>query len=546
MAEVQRRATSGVDTGTRERRKSGIFFFNRSFKNSKSSSSTKGEAESPVSSPTTPTLSPTKDYELKRSASGRSIPALAQTSTVTAEAEGVLSASPKSASHSLGEATQKKASDRSQSEDLPTPPQTPGHSASEEATTGGETQAEEEGPPQEAEIPSVKKVSYHDDADLQVAVRESDGVDAIYSVRACVLESASAVWKQQNLSSQSSTALDLVSDPAPGLDVIFSIAHYKFQTLPQQVSEAELHDIALVAEKYQTLHLLPPFIKAWLAASSSSGVGATTPSADADKLLVTAYILGHAQWFTTALAHAAHAASLSSTDGTTLLNAQGEPWSAQPGISSDVVAVLAATRAAAIERIVHAVSTPVHRLLNPERYPDEDTRYCLAGDEEDAAVREECEQLQLGSAIMGLTKARLWPPPSAESAARVIRASPVELAQAYREVRMRRYQTPGLRFQQEGEDVKPDVHAQCGLGYHAAIEAILSEPAVPTAGLVEELAVRAKKAGVYSEEIFAGFESVVASTEAEAVPAPAATAEEEETTTVQADEEQPAVTEEST
>lgn len=453
---------------------------------------------------------------------------------ITAEAEGVLSASPKSASHSLGEAAQKpsdKTPETTTSEDLPTPPQTPGHSSVEAATTeeageqaevappAGETQAEEV--PQEPEVPAVKKVSYHDDADLQVAVRESDGVDAIYAVRASVLESASTVWKQ-NLSSQpSTTTLDLVADPAPGLDVIFSIAHYKFQTLPQTISEAELHDIALVADKYQTLHLLPPFIKSWLAS-----VGTPTAVADdsADKLLVTAWILGHAQWFSTALAHAAHTASLA-TDGTTLLDANGQPWSAQP-VSPAVVDLIAATRAAAVERIIHAVSTPMHRLLNPERYPDENTRYCLAGEDVDEAVREECEQLQLGSAIMGLTKARLWPAPEPAR----IRASPVDLARAYREVRMRRYQTPGLRFQ-EG-DVK-DVHAQCGLGHHGEIEAVLSEAAVPSAGLVEDLAVRAKKAGVYSEAIFAGFESVVGG---EAAPAA------EEETIAQTDEEQPAVT----
>lgn len=456
-----------------------------------------------MSTPTTPTLSATKDFELKRTASGRSIPALAQTSTT--EAEGVLSASPKSASHSLGEATQKpsdKSPDAISSEDLPTPPQTPGHSSVEAGTSGEAVEQDEaaavetEEAPQEPEAPAVKKVSYHDDADLHIKVKESDGVDAIYSVRACVLETASPVFKK-TFSEPPTSPLDLIADPAPGLDIIFSIAHYKFQTLPQTISESQLHDIALVAEKYQTLHLLPPFIKSWLASAG-------TPTAQhADKLLVTAWILGHAQWFSTALAHSAHAASLAS-DGTTLLDASGQPWSDKP-VSADVVALLAATRTAAIERIITAVSTPMHRLLNPERYPDEDTRYCLAGEEVDEAVREECEQLQLGSAIMGLTKARLWPAPEASR----IRASPVELARAYREVRMRRYQTPGLRFQEVEGEAKKDVHAACGLGHHGVIEGVLSEPAVPSAGMVEELAVRAKKVGIYSDEIFAGFESVL-------------------------------------
>lgn len=426
----------------------------------------------------------------------------------------------------------KSTTDAIPNEDLPTPPQTPGHSSVEAATTSGETGGNEEAAlgtgetqteeaPEEAQEPDVKKVSYHDDADLNVKVRESDGADVIYSVRACVLESASAVWKQSLASSEpttttTTTTLDLVSDPAPGLDVIFSIAHYKFQSLPQRVSEAELHDIALVAEKYQTLHLLPPFIKNWL---SSLGTPAATGDDDAHKLLLTGWILGHAQWFSTALAHTAHTASLAS-DGTTLLDGRGRPWHEQ-AVSPAVVALLAATRAAAIERIIAAVSTPMHKLLNPERYPDEDTRYCLAGDDADEAMREECEQLQLGSAIMGLTKARLWPAPEAAR----IRASPVELARAYRDVRMRRYQTPGLRFQ-EG-DVK-DVHAKCGLGHHVEIEAILGEPAVLSAGLVQDLEVRAKQSGVYSDAIFAGFESVLgeeATTVAEEATEPAAVEE---------------------
>lgn len=459
---------------------------------SRSSSYNKGDTESPSSTPTTPTLGPAKDFELKRTASGHSIPAFAQTSTISAEAEGVLSASPKSASLSLGEATQKpavKSSEGIPSEELPTPPQTPGHSSEAATTTEvDEPQVEEpetleEETPVEPEVPQVKKISYLEDADLDIKIQEADGLDAIYAVRSSALENSSAVWKQ-TISSQPS--LDLTSDPATGLDVIFSIAHYQFQNLPTQVDGTQLHDIALVAEKYQTLHLLLPFLKGWLASL-------TSPIADAEKSLITGWILGQAHWFSQGISQSANSASVTA-DGT-LLDSEGHPWADKP-ISAEVVELIAATRAAAIQRIVKAVSDPMAKLLNPELYPDEEIRYCHAS-EEDAAIREECEQLLMGSAIMGLTKAKLWPAPEVSR----VRASPAELARTYKDIRMRRYQAPGLRFQ-EGVT---DVHAGCGFGHHDEIESILNEPVTLPAAVVEELQSRAKKAGVSNSAVSEGF-----------------------------------------
>lgn len=400
----------------------------------------------------------------------------------------------------MGEATHKpgvQSSEEIPSEALPTPPQTPGHSSA--AATADETeesvadlpeveeaQVEEpqgEETPVEPELPSVKKVAYHEDTDLSVEVQEADGVDAIYAVRSSALKNSSAIW---NLAISSQSTLDLTSDPAAGLDVIFSIAHYQFQNVPAQVDGTQLHDIALVAEKYQTLHLLLPFLKTWLSSLSS-------PVVDAEKSLVTGWILGQAAWFSQGITQAANTASVT-PDGT-LLDSTGRPWADKP-VSADVIALLTATRAAAIARIVRAVSDPMTKLLNPEQFPDEDIRYCHAA-EEDAAIREECEQLLMGSAIMGLTKAKLWPAPEVSR----IRASPVELARAYKDIRMRRYQAPGLRFQ-EGVT---DVHAGCGFGHHSAIESILKEPVTLPDAIVQDLQARAKKAGVYSGDVVEGF-----------------------------------------
>lgn len=392
----------------------------------------------------------------------------------------------------------------SPSEDLPTPPDTPGPASTADATAE-ETQEEEaaaEPQPSEevkptfpAELASIeKRLSYHEDADLHVHARELDGTEAVYSVRACVLETVSKVWKE-SLATRASSVVDMVADPASGLDVIFSIAHYRFTSIPQQTDLQALYDIAIAADRYQALHLLVPFVKSWLASLDASSL-VDGDKANIDKALVLSWILGDVQLFSKTLSKSAYQAQVSA-DGV-LLDAEGKPWSAQP-VSKEVLGLIAATRLDAIDEIIKAVSTPVNKLLNPQWYPEEDTRYCHAPEDDNA--REYCEQLQLGSAIMGLSKAKLWPPPEASR----IKASASELAQAYREIRMRRYQVPGLRFQQEGEESPVDVHATCGFGHHVAIDEILNKPTPLFRSVVSELLTHAKISGAYTEAPFAEF-----------------------------------------
>ncbi|KKY32077.1 putative nuclear pore protein [Diaporthe ampelina] len=425
-----------------------------------------------TSSPTTPPLEPV----LKKTNSSHSIPAATQTSEVTAEAERPLGSSPST------EALQRLATGGNKS---------PATGTLEDAqdTSNATTVPTSIDEPGEASLPEPgKTVLYHEDADYHIRVQEADGTNAIYSVRSSTLESASRVWKGDLTSLSSKTYQS--TDPAYGLDVIFSIAHYKFHDVPRIPSIGNLYDVALVAEKFQTIHLLVPFIKGWIAGLPSH---VTDPGAaiDEDKTLVTGWLLGQAEWFSKILSNCAYNAHIGA-DGQ-LLDSEGKPWGDQP-VSGDVVEIIAATRLAAIENIIKAVSEPVQKLLNPQYYPDEDIRYCLAP--EDDAAREDCEQLQLGSAIMGLTKAKLWPPPEPTR----ISVSPVQLANAYGDVRIRRHQEPGLRFR-EGESAG-DSHAKCGFGHREEIENILATPAQLSTSVVKELHVRAKRSGAFSEELF--------------------------------------------
>ncbi|KAK2614961.1 hypothetical protein N8I77_001746 [Diaporthe amygdali] len=507
MAQVQRRNT---DIGEnmrekQERRKSGIFSFTRSFKRSPTDAG-KGDT---ASSPTTPPSEPV----LKKTNSSQSIPAATQTSAVTAEAERPHASSSTEALQKLATRDNKFPSEPLENSDgLPTPPDTPGpstaataaaedaHDTTEVSGNSGEDNGTTElaaestlptsiDEPTESSVPEADRiVQYHEEADLHIKVQETDGTTAIYSVRTSTLEGTSRIWKQ-DLASHTSETYES-SDPAYGLDVIFSIAHYKFHDIPQTPSIRNLYDIALVAEKFQTIHLLVPFIKGWIAEVPRE-VTVADAAVDEDKTLVTGWLLGQAQWFSKILSNCAYNAHIGA-DGQ-LLNAEGKPWGDQP-VSSDVVEILAATRLAAIENIIKAVSTPVQKLLNPQYYPDEDIRYCHAP--EDDAAREDCEQLQLGSAIMGLSKAKLWPPPEPTR----INVSPVQLANAYGDVRIRRHQEPGLRFK-EGESVD-DNHAKCGFGHREEIESILATPAQLTTKVVKDLHARAKRSGAFSEELF--------------------------------------------
>lgn len=339
-----------------------------------------------------------------------------------------------------------------------------------------------------AVLDADKVVSYHEDADLHIRVQEANGLSSVYSVRSSILESVSRVWKQ-TLSLRTSNTLE-ISDPAFGLDVIFSIAHYKFHDIPVQLTVSELYDIALVADKFQVTHLLVPFMKEWVASLNRHVLMAGARN-DEDKTLVLAWLLGEARWFSRVVSKCANQAQIG-PDGQ-LLDSEGKLWSDQP-VSSEVLDIIAATRLIAIDSTIKAVSTPVHKLLNPQWYPGEEIKYCYAP--EGDSGREECEQLQLGSAIMGLSKAKLWPPPEPSR----IKVSPVELAKAYGDVRTRRYQVSGVRFK-DGDSVD-DAHVKCGFGHREAIERVLATTAQLTPRVIKQLQVRAKKSGAFSDELF--------------------------------------------
>ncbi|KZL77614.1 nuclear pore protein, partial [Colletotrichum tofieldiae] len=545
--ESHRRTPSGPDP---ERRKSGsgFLFLNNRFK--RAPTTTKTTNENATSTPPTPTFGPVKDgYFMKRSDSSRSIPSLVQSNNGDAETPRPMTAMPgreksfldtkqpaiapvaeektkpvavlgeKEAASTPGapvtnEAETAQAKAVSVAETAQTAEDEADNSSSEdEDDEKNETQAREpQGaqlatrvailPPRPATPEADKKVSYHEDADLHVKVRESNGAVVVYSVRSAALVSASRVWKDL-LAKNNAAVIELQSaaDTANGLDVLFSIVHFKFHELPTMPNVGDLYDVALASDKYDATHLLVPFMKDWVVALNRHVLMAGARN-DEDKTLVLSWVFGEARWFSRVLAKAAYKSRVGA-DGT-LLDSKGRPWKEQP-VSDEVISMLATTRAEAVEKIIKAVSNPVHRLLNPSCYPGEEIRYCHAGTDDGTA--EDCEQLLLGSAIMGLTKSKLWPPPEPAK----IKVSAIDLARAYSEVRIRRYQTPGLRFRDsmpEGAPVE-DPHAKCGFGHREILEKILNTPAKMASSVVGQLITRAKKSGAFGEELFADLKEYV-------------------------------------
>jgi hypothetical protein len=57
--------------------------------------------------------------------------------------------------------------------------------------------------------------------------------------------------------------LDDFDDHTYGLDIVFSIIHYKFHEIPDRPDIDQLHSIAKVTEKYDCAHLLIPYMEKW-------------------------------------------------------------------------------------------------------------------------------------------------------------------------------------------------------------------------------------------------------------------------------------------
>jgi hypothetical protein len=138
-----------------------------------------------------------------------------------------------------------------------------GASIAEESTTTAYTQAREDSE-------TFRVTSYHIDADLYVKVRES-GETVMYKVHSALIAAASAVWRKAIYGGECPRpatgrwVMQMLApeDDAFGLDVMFSLIHYKFHELPGSLTVDEMYGLARVAEKYNCAHIMIPHMAKW-------------------------------------------------------------------------------------------------------------------------------------------------------------------------------------------------------------------------------------------------------------------------------------------
>jgi hypothetical protein len=120
--------------------------------------------------------------------------------------------------------------------------------------------------------------------------------------------------------------IEMLDDDAYGLDILFSIIHYKFYEIPDRPDVSQLYKIALVADKYDCTHLLVPWMKNWVTGLNWHIVMANGQTDD-DKILYLTWVFGEGRWFSRIIAKVAHKATISA-DGD-LLDSHGEKWDIQ-------------------------------------------------------------------------------------------------------------------------------------------------------------------------------------------------------------------------
>lgn len=113
---------------------------------------------------------------------------------------------------------------------------------------------------------------YHIDADLYLKVLDKTGSPVLLKVYSALLAGASKEWntiiyksafRRSQHGKDGKWIIEVFDDDAYGLDVILSIAHYKFHNVPQRPNVNELYGLARMIQKYDCSQLVVPFMEAW-------------------------------------------------------------------------------------------------------------------------------------------------------------------------------------------------------------------------------------------------------------------------------------------
>ncbi|KAK0644174.1 hypothetical protein B0T16DRAFT_392570 [Cercophora newfieldiana] len=338
-------------------------------------------------------------------------------------------------------------------------------------------------------IRKIKAVSYHIDADLYVKVKQS-GKTMIYKVYSPLIAAASPVWRKMIYgggcprppSGNWMTEMTAPEDDAYGLDVVFSIIHYKFHEMPERPDIDQLYAIARVAETYGCPHVLVPFMEKWI--TGLEWHITAKKNNDDDKTLYLTWVFGVGRWFARVVSRVAIKATID-VDGT-LLDARGQPWKAQ-GLPKGILDVIAHARLKALKTIIDSINGPLEALMGS---PWDIFEFCRSKDAPDH-TKEQCQLQQLGSLLKGLKTSGLTPLPEAEE----YKGSAQNLAAKVKAIKVAHFKLPNVQPHQ-------DTHGSCGIQHSQAIDGALSKTVQLTGYFVQELKDRAKRCGAFNGGLF--------------------------------------------
>lgn len=361
---------------------------------------------------------------------------------------------------------------------------------------------------------AVKTTSYHIDADLAVKVQDSHGLQ-VFKVHSALIAAASPVWRQKIYGGEYARpktgdwviAMCDADEDAAGLDIIFSLIHYKYHEIPARPGMSLLHRVAQVASKYNCVHLLVPYTAKWIEGMDWQSIMTKQSGDDYEKALFITWVFGEPCWFYHTISQVAYRATLDANCGN-LVSGVGVPLE-QYGLPSGLIGkypflscirsrttvdkfsaidIIAKTRANAVSKMLTILESTLDKLLDSSSQGN--TTCCRS---EDAAeeVKELCQMMQLGSLIRGLTKARMNPIPQVD----LYQGSARSLGKQLEDMKVSHYKIPG---------VKPhlDSHANCGFrGKDITGEAMPEGVNLP-GDLIQVLKGTAMRSGAYSADMF--------------------------------------------
>lgn len=189
---------------------------------------------------------------------------------------------------------------------------------------------------------AVKTTSYHIDADLAVKVQDSHGPQ-VFKVHSALIAAASPVWRQKIYGGEYARpktgdwviAMCDADEDAAGLDIIFSLIHYKYHEIPARPGMSLLHRVAQAANKYNCVHLLVPYTAKWIEGMDWQSIMTEQSGDDYEKALFITWVFGEPCWFYHTISQVAYRATLDTNCGN-LVSGVGVPLE-QYGLPSGLI-----------------------------------------------------------------------------------------------------------------------------------------------------------------------------------------------------------------